>query len=461
MAEGVVRRSPQPAKVARPPGPRGSALYAGLAARRDPTTYFERVIRTYPRLAYLRFGREHVYVLGDPALVHELYVTKGRMMRKGRALERIKMLLGEGLLTSEGEHHRTQRRLIQPALHGGRIAAYADDMVTAADECAAGWRDGAEVDIAREMSGLTLTVVGRALFGSELAKVTDQISESLTTLLNDFQRHLIPGSDLLLRLPTRRRARLFAAVERLDGLIRQVIADRRTTPAGTDLLSALLSSMDDDTQVRDEAMTLMLAGHETTATALTWTWWLLSEHPAAERWLHEELDAVGAARFAFADVDRLPRTRAVFAESMRLYPPSWILGRRTLVDVELDGWTLPSGSLCTTSQWVMHRDPRFWADPLEFRPERWITADGRFDEAAPGQPRGAYLPFGVGSRICVGLAFAWTEGVLVLASLARDWQPRLAAGQAVELRPGITLRPKYGMRMVLRSRRRPASPSPG
>ncbi len=452
MAEGVVRKSVQRPRVARPPGPRGRVLYAGLAARRDPTTYFERVIRDHPRLAYLRFGREHVYVLGDPALVHDLYVTKGRMTRKGRALERIKMLLGEGLLTSEGELHRTQRRLIQPALHGQRIAAYADAMVDAAHECATRWHDGAELDLAREMSDLTLTVVGRALFGSELAHVTDQISESVTTLLRDFQRHLIPGSDLLLRLPTRRRARLFGAVDQLDRLIRQVIANRRAETPGADLLSALLSAMDDDTQVRDEAMTLMLAGHETTATALTWTWWLLSEHPEVARWLHEELDAVGGDRLTYADLERLPRTRAVFAESMRLYPPSWILGRRTLTDVELDGWTLPEGSLCVASQWVMHRDPRFWTEPLAFRPQRWITPDGRYDESAPGHPRGAYLPFGIGSRICVGLAFAWTEGVLVLATLARDWAPRLAAGQAVGLRPGITLRPKYGMRMVLHAR---------
>ncbi|HZC27096.1 MAG TPA: cytochrome P450, partial [Actinopolymorphaceae bacterium] len=418
MVDGAVRRSPlrdglrllRRDRVARPAGPRRLGLLAGLSTRRDPTAYFEAVVRAHPRLSHLRLGKEHIYVLGHPELVYALYVGHGRKTRKGRTLERIRILLGDGLLTSEGELHRTQRRLIQPALHGDRMIAYADAMVATARDHADRWRDGAELDMAREISGLTLTVVGNALFGSDLAAVTDQVADSLGTLLFGFQRHMFPGSDVLLRIPTPGRARLFGAVDRLDRLVREVIADRRTAPPGPDLLSALLASMEDDTQVRDEVMTLLLAGHETTATALTWTWWLLSEHPRVARWLHEELDAlpgeaaphpsaIGGSRppLSYADLDRLPRTRAVFAESMRLYPPSWILGRRTLDDVELDGWTVPAGSLCVASQWVMHRDARFWSDPLEFRPGRWLTDDGRFDESAPGQPRGAYLPFGIGS----------------------------------------------------------------
>lgn len=452
-----------PRRVARPPGPRRLGLLAGLSTRRDPTAYFEAVVRAHPRLSHLRLGKEHVYVLGHPDLVHALYVGHGRRTRKGRTLERIRILLGDGLLTSEGEVHRTQRRLIQPALHGEAMIAYADAMVATAHDHADRWREGVELDMAREMSGLTLTVVGNALFGSDLATVTDQVADCLGTLLEGFQRHMFPGADLLLRLPTPGRARLFGAVDRLDRLVRQVIADRRSAPPGPDLLSALLASMADDTQVRDEVMTLLLAGHETTATALTWTWWLLSEHPRVAGWLREELDRMPGdaaptapprrrAPLSYADLDRLPRTRAVFAESMRLYPPSWILGRRTLEDVELDGWAVPAGSLCVASQWVLHRDTRFWSDPLEFEPARWLTEDGRFDESAPGQPRGAYLPFGIGSRICVGLSFAWTEGVLVLATLARDWAPELAAGHQVALRPAVTLRPRYGMRMVLRAR---------
>ncbi|WP_063828643.1 cytochrome P450 [Actinopolymorpha alba] len=447
------RRSGVARPVARPPGPRGSLLYAGIVARRDPTAYFEGIVRDHPRLAHLRLGREHVYVLGHPELVQELFVARGRALRKGRALERIRMLLGDGLLTSEGERHRTQRRLIQPALHGDRIAAYADDMVATARAYDTRWRDGEVLDLAREMSGLTLTVVGRALFGSDLREETARVAEALAALLGGFQRHLLPGADLLLRIPTPGRARMFAAIDRLDRLVRELIERRRAAPPGPDLLSTLLAHLDDDTQVRDEVMTLLLAGHETTATALTWTWWLLSEHPEVARWLHEELDTRLDGVPSYADLDRLPRTRAVFAEAMRLYPPSWILGRRTLTEVELDGWTLPAGSLCVASQWVLHRDGRFWAAPLEFAPRRWIGPDGRYDEAVPGQPRGAYLPFGLGARICVGLAFAWMEGVLVLATLARHWDPELAPGQKVEPLPAVTLRQKYGMRMRLRARR--------
>jgi len=459
-------------RIARPPGPPGIRLFAGMVARRDPTAYFTRIAEHHPRIAYVRLGREHVYILNHPDLVHELFVVYGRKVRKGRALERIRLLLGDGLLTSEGDLHRRQRRLIQPALHGERIAGYAEQMVRTALSYDERWRELTSrterpvVDMAREMSELTLTVVGEALFGSDLRRVATAVAEALGELLGGFQRHLLPGADLLLQIPTPRRARLFDAVARLDRLVWDLIEERRGRPPGADLLSVLSQTLGDDPEgaklVRDETMTLLLAGHETTATALTWTWWLLSSHPDVADWLHEELDAWSAdAAPSYADVERLHRTRAVLAEAMRLYPPSWVLGRRTLTDLELDGWTLPSGSLCVASQWVLHRDPRFWSAPLEFRPDRWLRhsqnqprphtdgPDGSYDETTPGQPRGAYLPFGIGSRICVGRAFAWTEGTLVLATLARRWAPRLAADQEVALLPAVTLRPRHGMRMEL------------
>jgi cytochrome P450 len=476
-------------RIARPPGPHGARLYAGMLAGSSPTDYLTRVTARHPRIAHLRLGKEHVYVLGHPELVHELFVVHGRSTRKGRALERIRMLLGDGLLTSEGDLHREQRRRIQPALHGRRVTANADTMVSAALERDARWRalsgsspadkaatgkaatgkaatgkaatgkaanpptgESAEVDMAAEMAGLTLTVVGRALFGSDLRELTEQVADSLGVLLRGFQRHLLPGSDLLLRLPTRRRTDLAAAVHRLDRLVQQLIDERRATPPGPDLLSALLASIDDDSLVRDEVMTLLLAGHETTATALSWSWWLLSEHPDVTAWLHEEVDGYDPDDLAKGDLELLPRTRAVFAEAMRLYPPSWILGRRTLIDLELDGWTLPGGSLCVASQWVLHRDDRFWDAPRVFRPQRWITPDGRWDEAAPGQPRAAYFPFGLGSRVCVGLAFAWLEGVLVLAALARRWAPRTVPNHVVTIHPAVTLRPRHGVRMALHPR---------
>ncbi|SFF88254.1 Cytochrome P450 [Actinopolymorpha cephalotaxi] len=450
--------------MARPPGPPGALLYAGLALRRDPPAYFLRIARRHPRLAHLRLGGEHVYVLSHPDLVHELFVTRGRDLRKGRTLERIRILLGEGLLTSEGEWHRSQRRLIQPALQGDRLRAYAPVMVRAALDRAAGWRDGRQVDLAREMSALTVAVVGEALFGTDLRDRSAEVADALGELMDGFSRRMLPGADLLLSVPTRGRARLFAAADRLDALVRTMIAERRGRPPGPDLLSTLLeaaadgngtgngAATDADTVVRDEVMTLLLAGHETTASALSWAWWLLDRNPVAATWLHAELDAVvtDPARLTYADLDRLPRTRAVLAEAMRLYPPSWILGRRTLTDVELDGWTLPAGSLCVTSQYALHRDPRFWAAPDAFAPARWIGSDGAFGEGVPGQPRAAYLPFGVGARICVGLGFAWTEGVLVLATLARRWAPQAVPGHRVRPQAAVTLRPGGGMPVVLR-----------
>jgi cytochrome P450 len=209
----------------------------------------------------------------------------------------------------------------------------------------------------------------------------------------------------------------------------------------------------DDTQVRDEVMTLVLAGHETTAMALSWTWALLADHPEAARALHEELDAVLAGRPpSYDDLQALQTTTAVLAEAMRLYPPAWTLGRRLTADVTVDGWTLPAGSLVLASQWVMHRDPRFWVDAEVYRPERWLRPDGRFDESAPGQPRGAWFPFGLGSRVCIGEPFAWAEGVLVLATLAARWAPDLVDGRVPDVEPAVTLRPRGGLPAVLRHR---------
>jgi cytochrome P450 len=219
----------------------------------------------------------------------------------------------------------------------------------------------------------------------------------------------------------------------------------------------LLAAQDDDgsampdAQIRDEVLTLLLAGHETTANALAWAWLLLDQHPAAAARLHAEIDPLPAAP-TYDDLGRLPWTNAVVAETMRLYPPAWIVGRRLLADVPLAGWTVPARSLCVASQWITHRDPRWWSDPLTFRPERWLDAAGRYDEAAPGQPRGAYFPFGLGRRVCIGESFAWTEAVLVLATLARHWAPALVPGHPVDIRPAITLRPAHGLRMTLRAR---------
>jgi len=446
--------------VRRPPGPElGTLEILRLLRSRRPTDFLDRVATASPTLGHFRLGREHMYLLGTPELIRGLLLGHGRVTAKGRGLEQARRLLGQGLLTSEGGLHRRQRRLIQPAFHPDRIHTYAEPMRAAAvDLATAGrWRDGEVRDVAAEMADLTLRIVGRTLFATDLAADAGGVASALTTFLGHTQRVMIPGGPLLNRLPLPSTRRLAEAGAALDRVVYRLIAEHRAAGDRGDMLSMLLAARDEDgtampdRQVRDEVLTLMLAGHETTANALAWAWLLLDRHPEAARRLHAEVDALPAAP-SYDDLDRLPRTHAVVAETMRLYPPAWVVGRRMLADVGLDGWTVPARSICVASQWVTHRDPRWWTEPLAYRPQRWLDAHGRYDETAPGQPRGAYFPFGMGRRLCIGESFAWTEVTLVLAILARDWAPALVPGHPVDVRPAITLRPAHGLRMTLHRR---------
>jgi cytochrome P450 len=447
-------------QVERPPGPEIGPLEILRQLRsRRPTDFLDRVVAGSPTMAHFRLGREHMYLLGTPELIRGLLLGHGRVVAKGRGLEQARRLLGQGLLTSEGELHRRQRRLLQPAFHPTRIRTYAEQMqAAAADLTATGrWRDGEVRDVAADMGDLTLRIVGRTLFDTDLAADSAGVANALTTFLGRAPRTLLPGGPLLNRLPLPSTRRLAEADGDLDRVVYRLIAEHRAAGDSGDMLSMLLAARDDDgtampdRQVRDEVLTLMLAGHETTANALAWAWLLLDRHPEAADRLHAEVDALPAAP-GYDDLDRLPWTHAVVAETMRLYPPSWTIGRRLLADVTLEGWTVPARSICLASQWVTHRDPRWWTEPLAYRPERWLDATGRYDEAAPGQPRGAYFPFGMGRRVCIGESFAWTEAVLVLAALARDWAPTLVPGHPVDVRPAITLRQAHGLRMTLRRR---------
>ena len=469
---GAVGAGSQQRRVARPPGPGGPATLRALLGGVPATDLFADVARRYPRLAHTRLGREHLYFVNHPALVRQLFVTQGRWTMKGRALQRSKQLLGEGLLTSEGEMWRRQRRLVQPAFHGGAVARYAEEMLRCTDELVARrWRDGVQVAVNEEMSALTLSIVGRSLFGTDLSQDAPQVSAALATMVSQFQRRVLPGSELLDLLPLPSNRRGLRAVQSLDRLVVRIVQEHRVARPGQDagrgdLLSELIATGMDDRQLRDEIMTLLLAGHETTANALTWSWVLLSGDPAVRDRLHTEVDATlptpgadPAAVQTAPHADRytdlytaLPWTRAVVAESLRLYPPAWSLGRRVVADVILDGWTVPAGSLAVASQWVLHRDPRFWTDPGTFRPDRWLDGDGRFDEGAPGQPRGSWFPFGLGQRVCVGEPFAWMEAVLVLAWLSRRWHVEVSATFVPRVEPAVTLRPHDPVRAVLRRR---------
>ncbi len=442
----------------RAPGPR--ARYPGahvIAMGRDALGFLTNVARRYGDVARFRIGLTTLHLLSRPEWIRDLLVTHADRFHKGRGLERAKRVLGQGLLTSEDPVHLRQRRMMQPAFHRERIAGYASVMAEYAVRHAEGWRDGDTRDMPREMSRLTMAIVGKTLLDADVDSEADEIGKALTDTIEAFGRTIsLQFFQVLDRLPLPSNLRFEKARERIDATIARLIAERRKSPHGrTDLLSMLVAAQDTegdgtgmtDAQVRDETVTIFLAGHETTANALSWTWYLLSQNPEAEARLHSELDAFPAGRaFGFGDLPALRYTEMVLAESMRLYPPAWILGRRALVDYEVGGCVIPKGSIVAACQWVTHRDPRFFPEPERFDPERFRP------EAREARPKFSYFPFGGGPRVCIGESFAWMEGVLLLATLARRWRMRLVPGQAVVPLPSITLRPKHGMRMVLERR---------
>ena len=438
-------------------------LIAGLTnlmrARADLAAFLLGLHRDQGDVARARLGNLRVHLVAHPDHVRDVLVTHQRTFMKGHVLQRAKMLLGEGLLTSEGDFHLRQRRLVQPAFHRQRIAMYAQAMVDRAWITGDRWRDGATVDMDHEMMALTLAIVARTLFDADVDAEADEIGTALTEVLRLFQTVFIPGMQLLDRLPLPHTRRFARARGRLDATIYRLIAERRAERARGeergDLLSMMLSAQDaegdggsmTDLQLRDEAMTLFLAGHETTANALTWTWYLLSQHAEVEARLHAEIDRVLGARRATADdLPALPYTRMVLSESMRLYPPAYAIGRRALERYTVAGVVIPAGSLVVVSPLVTQRDARWFPDPERFDPDRWTP------DAQATRPKFSYFPFGGGTRMCIGDQFAWTEGILVLATLAQRWRAELAAGQRVAMRPMITLRTRYGMRMILRKR---------
>jgi cytochrome P450 len=422
--------------------------------RKDPAGFLEKMARQYGDVVYIPLGRQHIYYLGHPEMIRDVLVTRQNKFKKSRMLERARVLLGDGLLTSEGEHHRRQRRLVQPAFHRDRLAGYGAVMVERAALVRDQWQSGQPFDVLQEMMRLTLAIVAKTLFSTDVDSEADEIGMALTEVFSLFEIILLPFSEILEKLPLPAVGRFKRARKRLDETIYRLIAERRENPRDTgDLLSMLLLACDDegsggmsDTQVRDEALTLFLAGHETTADALTWAWYLLSQNPQAESEFHAELDRVLDGRLpSFADLPQLRYTESVFAEALRLYPPAWGIGRRALEDFQVGDFLIPARSVVLMSPYVVHRDPRWFSDPLAFRPERWLTDDS-------SRPKFAYFPFGGGARVCIGERFAWMEGTLLLAAIGQRWRLRLEPGHRVEKHARITLRPKHGMRMLAERR---------
>ncbi len=439
------------------PGPAGLPMAGSLfEIRRDPIGFLTHIAQEYGDVVRFQVGRNPVFFFRHPDQVRDVLVTHQHAFMKGRGLQWAKHFLGEGLLTSEGEFHTRQRRLSQPAFHRQRIHAYGAVMTEYALRTRERWRAGQGLDLAHEMMELTMAVVARTLFDADVTGEAGEIGRSLTTIIGLFHRFNMPFSEVVQKLPLPSNFRFRQAKARLDDTIYRMIAERRSGRADRgDLLSMLLLATDEegdgtgmtDLQLRDEVMTLFLAGHETTANALTWTFYLLSQNPEAEVLFHTELSSVlGAKVPTVEDLPRLRLTEQVLAESMRLYPPAWALGRRAVRDVDVGGCRVPEGAFVVVSAFVTQRDPRFYPDPMRFDPDRFAP------EARAARPKFAYFPFGGGARQCIGEPFAWMEGTLILATLAQKWRLRLHPEQRVEPQPLITLRPRYGMRMTAEER---------
>jgi len=421
----------------------------------NPLEFFTTLARTYGDVTSYRMAGEQLFLINEPRLIRDVLVTHNRNFTKSRGLERSKRLLGQGLLTSEGAMHLRQRRLMQPAFHRDRVAGYGDLMVGYADRMRRAWADGATLDISREMNRLTLSIVGKTLFDVDVEEQAATVGEALTAVMESFWMTLLPFADVLERLPVPKLRRARMARARLDAIIYRMIADRRSSGGDRgDLLSMLLAAQDEDDgrgmtdlQVRDEAMTIFLAGHETTANALTWTWFLLSGAPDIEARLHDEVARALQGRLpSVADLPSLPLVERVVTESMRLYPPAWIIGRRAIDEYRVGEYVAPPRSILVMSPYIMQRDERFYTDPERFDPDRWTP------EFRAALPKFAYFPFGGGPRQCIGESFAWMELILLVATITQQCRLRLVPGHPVVPQPLITLRAKHGVRMTVEKR---------
>ena len=430
----------------------------------NPILLFEH-LRRYGRAAHYRILRNDVVLLNDPADIGEVLIDKAAWFGKDRTQRRMKILLGEGLITSDGEAHKRGRRIAAPAFHRRRVDGYAGQIVSLAAAMREQWKAGVEFDISAEMMRLALRVTARTLFDTEVTAEIHEINDQVNIIM-DLYHFLItlPRAELLLNSPLPKMRRFRAAKKRLDEVVDGMIQSRRAEvdtglgasvpDARGDLLSMLVAARDDEAggdhrrltseELRDQVLTLFLAGFETVANALSWTWLLLGQNPEVEAKLHAEIDAVLGGRLpTLDDMPQLEYTGMVLSESMRLYPPAWAMGREVVEDVSIGPYRLRKGTMVFFSQYIVQRDARWFPEPERFLPERFTAA------AKAGRPRFAYFPFGGGGRQCIGEPFAWMEGTLALATLAQRWRVEIVPGQKIEVQPKITLRPKNGIRVKM------------
>ena len=415
------------------------SIWSIRRAPQDPIAFLQGVAAEGDLVPF-SLGGHRAFLLNHPDYVEDVLVLNHSKFSKPPALQRSRALLGTGLLTAEGELHRRRRRLAQPAFSSDRMEAYAATITRSASSAQGPWQDGQIVDMAAEMYALTLAVIGQILFGADLAPQAAEVRRALTTA----SASIDPLFSLL--APTRR---LRPARDTLRALLDRLIARRLASADDGDDVLTLLRRADGSggqgvtDELRDDLLTLFVAGHDTIANGLTWTWQLLARHPAAEVRLREELHrTLGGEPPTFKHLKDLTYTGFVLAESLRLYPPSWVLTRRALADHDIEGTTIPAGAIIVISQYLLHRDPRFFSDPLTFDPCRWTTA------RQETRPRLAYFPFGAGPRSCIGQGLATMEGILLLAAVARRWQCR--AVTPIDCDPRATLRPKAPVLMKLR-----------
>ncbi len=447
--------------VKRPSGPKGNLIMGSINQfSLDEPAFLLESVKQHGDLVYFRLAHVHTYLLGHPDLIREVLVTQSDKFEKAPLDKQILgKFLGNGLLTSDGDFHKRQRRLAQPAFHSKRIQNYAEVMVEYANQIMAGWRDNAVVDIAEEMMHLTMLIVSKTLFDADAVTGSGDTAVAISSAMHDFQaisnRDYQRGFTLPNWLPTADNRLRNRAAAAFNQVMEQIIAERWQTAVNGqitdtgDLLSMLMLSVDedgavmDDRQLRDEVATLFAAGHETTSNALSWTWYLLAQHPEVEAKLHAELDSVLAGRQpTLADLPNLPYTLQIIKESMRLYPPAWILnGRIALEDVQLGGYTVPKGSTLFISPYVMHHLPQYFAEPEAFQPGRFTP------EFEKSLPKYAYMPFGGGTRVCIGNSFAMMEAQLILAAVAQRFRLALATDKPVRYNAQITLTPVDGIQM--------------
>jgi cytochrome P450 len=440
----------------KPAGPKGRYLIRNvLEFDRDPLNFLLRCRREYGDVVYHGFFGMNFFLFNHPDLIEYVLVTNNRNFIKDRGwrIRPLRRLFGSGLLTSEGEFWIRQRRLAQPAFHRERIAAYGEAMVESTEQLISNWRAGELRDVHQDMMRLTLEIVVRTLFGSNASVEARDVGAAIEVLAHHFSSqsvYILPFSFL----PTPGQIRLGRAIDKLDGVIHQIIRMRRESRAEhNDLLSLLLQAQDEDgsgmsdRQLRDEVMTLFLAGHETTALVLSWTWYLLTNHPEVEKKLVAELhEALNGRSPAVADLPSLQYVEMVVKETMRLYPPAWIIGREAVSPFEINGYSFPAGAQVSVSPWLMQRDPRYFDQPEEFRPERWAG------DQIKQLPKYAYFPFGGGPRLCIGNSFAMMEAILILATIIQRFHLELVPGQKVKPMASITLRPRDGVKVIVTPR---------